>query len=238
LVTLNLIMTLSVGQRLHIARESKGLTLQDVSHQTRIPVARLRDLEDDTYTTFGSLTYARTFLKDYSGLMGVDAHEVLEEMHAPPLGGANSYKYLVQNYGTWTRKRSSSATHVRTPIMAKSGSMGLVAALCGAVLLVGMGVLLGATLVNHKTPAPAPAYAEEVRAASPAPLPETQSIPFTGAAQVPSAPEPTVALTVGGDKTNKTPEQTPPPKKLKLAPGEIPKALPVIEPKSSKAQRQ
>ncbi len=229
-------MTLTVGQRLHIARESKGLTLQDVSHTTRIPVPRLRDLEEDTYTTFGSLTYARTFLKDYSDLMGVDAHEVLEEMHAQPLGGADSYKYLVQNYGTWTRKRSSSAGYVRSPMMAKSGSMGLAAILSGAVLLIGMGVLLGATFVNHKAPAPAPALTEEVRAASPAPLPETQSVPFAGAAQVPSTPEPTVALTVGNSKADKAVEQTPPPKKLKLAPGEIPKALPVIEPKSSKTR--
>src|ERR1700712_2785384 len=99
-------MTITLGHRLRLARESKGLSLQDIAHQTRIPVPRLRDLEEDTYTTFGSLTYARTFLKDYSHLMGVDAHEVLEEMHAPPLGGAQDYRYLVQTYGTWTRNGS------------------------------------------------------------------------------------------------------------------------------------
>jgi cytoskeletal protein RodZ len=227
-------MTLTVGQRLHIARESKGLSLQDVAHQTRMPVQRLRDLEEDTYTTFGGLTYARTFLKDYSQLMGVDAHAVLDELHAPPLGGVNDYRYLVQSFGKWTRNRSSfsyARDNNNTSVMTKGRSMGLMAGICGAVMLIGVGMLVGAAMVGeHKTAAPPPVM-EEVRTARPAPLPETQSPSFaTPAAQaVPQA----LPVEDGGKAQPQTF------KKPKIAPGVIPKALPVVDvPKGSKPQRQ
>ena len=222
-------MTHSLGHRLRTARESKGLSLQDVAHQSRIPVPRLRDLEEDTYTTFGSLTYARTFLKDYAHRMGIDAHEVLDEMHAPSLGGSGDYRYLVQNYGTWTRRRASS--YDNSPVMAKGRSMGLVAAICGAVLLIGMGMLLGAAFVGERKPATPPSAepAIEIRLAKTPSQPETREAPFS----------PPKALPAEDDKA---PSPAPAPswaKKPQIPEGTIPKALPVVDPppKAAKAQR-
>ncbi len=187
-------MTLTLGQRLHIARESKGLSLQDVSHSTRIPVPRLRDLEEDTYTSFGSLTYARTFLKDYSKLMGVNADEVLDQMHSPALGGTRDYQYLLKNYGTWTRS-STRASRDHAPSMARSGSMGLMAGICAALLVFGMGMLLGAAFLQVPTTSlPARTQAapetEMTRRAQPAPLPETQVASFSSAPVQEAAPVP------------------------------------------------
>ena len=215
-------MSLTVGQRLHIARESKGLSLQDVAHSTRIPVPRLRDLEQDTYTTFGSLTYARSFLQDYSKLMGVDAHEVLEEMHTPPLGGTPDYKYLLQSFGTWTRKGSRDAA---APAMARGRSFGMVAGICAALLVFGMGILLGSAILggDHKAPSKGQgAPLEEVRSARPAPLPETQSPSFAAPVALPPPVEAQPAA---------------PFKRPNVAPGTILKALPVEEPKNTKAKR-
>ena len=222
-------MTHSLGHRLRTARESKGLSLQDVAHQSRIPVPRLRDLEEDTYTTFGSLTYARTFLKDYAHRMGVDAHEILEEMHSPALGGSSDYRYLVQNYGTWTRKRSvAPSAYSNSPVMAKGRSMGLVAAICGGVLLIGMGKLLGAAFVGERKPSGPPPSSEpaiDVRLASAPSQPETREAPF-------SVPK---ALPAEDEKTS----PPAPVKNPKIPEGTFPKALPVVDPpaKAAKAQR-
>lgn len=218
-------MTLSIGHRLRIAREGKGLSLPDVAHQTRIPVSRLRDLEEDTYTTFGSLTYARNFLKDYSKLMGVDASEVMEQLHAPPLGGTQDYRYLLQNYGNWFRGRSSASRGATSSsVMPKGGSMGLVAAICAAVMLVGMGMLLGAAFLGDRKPVTQASLEPpiEIRAAKPAPLPETQVPSF-------AAPK---AVPVEEDRTQPASVSKP-----KIAPGVIPKALPVDVPKAIKPQR-
>jgi cytoskeletal protein RodZ len=232
-------MTLTLGQRLHIARESKGLSLQDVSHTTRIPVPRLRDLEEDTYTSFGSLTYTKNFLKDYSKLLEVDASEVLDQMHAPALGGARDYQYLLKNYGTWTRRSPSrpSSSYDSAPSMARSGSMGVMAGICAALLVFGMGMLLGAAFLGgeHK-PAPQAQTDQEVtRRAEPAPQPETHVVPFSTPApdlqSLPASPAPTqAARPVSADKKDAKGEA--PFKRPNLAPGVIPKALPVEEPKA------
>jgi len=245
-------MTLTLGQRLHIARESKGLSLQDVSHSTRIPVPRLRDLEEDTYTSFGSLTYARNFLKDYSKMMEVDADEVLDQMHAPPLGGTRDYQYLLKNYGTWTRRASRNASYESAPSMARGGSMGVMAGICAALLVFGMGMLLGAAFLGgeHKpVPQQAQVDPEVTRKAEPAPQPETHVVPFSSpqpdVQSLPVAPVPAPVLKPVNEG-HKGEVYTVPPggptkmeapfKRPNLAPGVIPKALPVEEPKP-KAKR-
>ena len=99
----------TLGQRLKHAREKRQLSLQDIAHKTRIPVARLVDMEEDNLTHFGGFTYARAFLKDYAELLQVDATEVLERLHPPPLGGVRDYRYLVESYGPWVPERRTPA---------------------------------------------------------------------------------------------------------------------------------
>lgn len=91
----------SLGQKLKHAREQLGLSLADVAHRTRIPVPRLQDMEEDHYNTFGSLTYARSFLQTYAGFLGVDANPVTDHMNPTPLGGARDYRYLTESLGRW-----------------------------------------------------------------------------------------------------------------------------------------
>lgn len=220
-------MTHTLGHRLRLAREQKGLSLQDVAHETKIPVARLRDLEEDTYTTFGGLIYARSFLKDYSQRMGVDAHEILEEMHAPPLGGAQDY--LVKSYGAWakpTRKRPKSE-YANSPVMSKGRSLGTVAGISVGVLMVGMGMLFAGFFgerhpVSSTPMAPAPVV--ETETAQTAVLPETREVPF-------SVPK---ALPAEDDKAPAAVPASLPLRKAQPA-GVIPKALPVEMPKTAKA---
>jgi cytoskeletal protein RodZ len=62
-----------IGVRLRVAREQAGLAMEDVSHSTRIPKSVLAALEAEDFSVFSSPTYAKSFLSQYSGFLGVDA---------------------------------------------------------------------------------------------------------------------------------------------------------------------
>ncbi len=80
-------MSESIGKQLRQARLKRGLTVEDIAHETRIQQDKLRSLEEDDYSTFPSPTYARSFLSIYSEFLEVDASEVLEAITEGGLGG-------------------------------------------------------------------------------------------------------------------------------------------------------
>lgn len=90
-----------LGQKLKAAREQRGLSLLDASHATKIPVQRLHYLETDDFAGFGSLTYARAFLRRYSEFLKVNAAEMLESLPSGMLGGPRDYCYLTAHHGSW-----------------------------------------------------------------------------------------------------------------------------------------
>jgi len=96
------------GQELKAAREKRGLSLLDASHVTKIPVRHLHYLESDDFAGFGSLTYARAFLRQYSAFLYVPADEILNDLPGGALGGPRNYRYLTENHGTWVAPRGAS----------------------------------------------------------------------------------------------------------------------------------
>jgi cytoskeletal protein RodZ len=98
-------MTLTLGQRLREARETRGLSLLDAAHETRIPALRLQHLEEDNLASFGSLTYARSFLKLYSDFLAVDAAPTLDDLPSAVFAGPQDYRYLTESFGPWVRER-------------------------------------------------------------------------------------------------------------------------------------
>jgi len=108
-------MTATFGQMLIAARTKRGLSIEDAAHETRIPVQRLRFLESGNIAAFGSLTYARSFLRQYSDFLEVDATTMLEELPEGTLGGERDYRYLTQSQGPWLRERARGAERVTAP---------------------------------------------------------------------------------------------------------------------------
>lgn len=74
----------TVGLRLRAAREAKGLSLDDVATQTRIPVRHLAALEESEWTTLPAPAYCVGFAKNYANVVGLDrvaiGNELREEM--------------------------------------------------------------------------------------------------------------------------------------------------------------
>ncbi len=70
----------TVGQRLRAAREEKGLTLEDVAAQTRIPRRHLESLENSDWQRLPAPTYTTGFAKSYASSVGLDRAEIAEQL--------------------------------------------------------------------------------------------------------------------------------------------------------------
>jgi cytoskeletal protein RodZ len=79
----------SVGEQLRTAREAKGLTLEDVAAQTRIPLRHLESLEMSDWARLPAPTYTMGFAKSYAGAVGLDRGEIGDQLRAE-MGGARA----------------------------------------------------------------------------------------------------------------------------------------------------
>jgi cytoskeletal protein RodZ len=78
--------TLTAGERLRAAREEKGLGLDDVAAQTRIPRRHLESLELGEWSRLPAQTYTIGFARSYAGVVGVDRAEIADQLRAE-MGG-------------------------------------------------------------------------------------------------------------------------------------------------------
>jgi len=68
-----------LGTRLREARESRGLTLQQVEEQLRIRHAFLEALEEERYEALPGAVYTRGFIQNYGRLLGLPVDELLQQ---------------------------------------------------------------------------------------------------------------------------------------------------------------
>lgn len=76
----------TVGQRLKEAREAKGLSVEDIAAQTRIPTRHLVSLEASDWDKLPAATYSIGFAKNFAGTVGLDRNEIGEQLRAE-MGG-------------------------------------------------------------------------------------------------------------------------------------------------------
>jgi cytoskeletal protein RodZ len=69
----------TVGEMLLGAREKKGLPLEVVSQDTKIPVSTLQYLETDNFEAIPAKVYATGFLKIYAQILGLDPAQVINK---------------------------------------------------------------------------------------------------------------------------------------------------------------
>lgn len=79
----------SVGERLRIAREAKGFSLEDVARQTRIPVRHLEHIEREEWDALPAITYSVGFARSYANTIGLDGAQIGAEVREL-LGGARA----------------------------------------------------------------------------------------------------------------------------------------------------
>ena len=139
---------ITVGQRLREAREAKGLSVEDVAAQTRIPTRHLTSLEESDWDKLPAATYSVGFAKNYAGVVGLDRAEIGEQLRAE-IGG-----------------RLAAAVHpeiYEAVDPARTMPKGLVLAALGVLVL----VVLGLTWFSNRSMQPDEQVAEASNPAAP-----------------------------------------------------------------------
>ncbi len=67
----------SIGQRLRFARESKGLSLSEVSTKIRVRESLLKLIEKDEFAQVGADVYVRGHIRAMAAFLGLDVNELM-----------------------------------------------------------------------------------------------------------------------------------------------------------------
>lgn len=76
---------LTSGARLRKARESLGLSAEEVAAELRLSVSQIKALEQDDYAELPGATYVRGYLRSYARLVKVDEDSVLPPIYTEPV---------------------------------------------------------------------------------------------------------------------------------------------------------
>lgn len=76
----------TVGEQLRAAREEKGLSLEDIAAQTRIPRRHLESLESSDWEKLPAPTYTIGFAKSFATAVGLERADIGEQLRAE-MGG-------------------------------------------------------------------------------------------------------------------------------------------------------
>ena len=83
-----------LGKKLQEARLARGLTLDEAGRMTKIRPAQLREIENEDFSQFPSLTYAKGFLLIYGKFLDVDVSPYLEAFETSETLTTDGYSYL------------------------------------------------------------------------------------------------------------------------------------------------
>ncbi|WP_310468853.1 helix-turn-helix domain-containing protein [Sphingomonas sp.] len=78
-----------VGEQLRAAREAKGMDLEDVASQTRIPRRHLESIELGEWSRLPAPTYTLGFAKSYATVVGLDRVAIGDQLRAE-MGGTRA----------------------------------------------------------------------------------------------------------------------------------------------------
>jgi cytoskeleton protein RodZ len=83
-----------LGQKLKEARLARGLTLDEAGRLTKIRPTQLNDIENEDFSQFASLAYAKGFLVIYGKFLAVDVTPYLEAFEISETLTVDGYSYL------------------------------------------------------------------------------------------------------------------------------------------------
>jgi cytoskeletal protein RodZ len=139
----------SAGQRLQSAREEKGLSLEDIASETRIPLRHLESLEAGDWDRLPAPTYTLGFAKSYASAIGLDRTEIGDQLRAE-MGGY--------------RADTATIEHFEPADPARSMPRWLVVSAIAAIVV----VVLAFTWIHNRSVGPEPYSVPEQTEAQPA----------------------------------------------------------------------
>ncbi|HEX9965828.1 MAG TPA: helix-turn-helix domain-containing protein [Allosphingosinicella sp.] len=176
------LLGLSVGERLRVAREAKGLSLDDVARRTRIPVRHLEHIEREEWEALPAITYSVGFARSYANTVDLDGAEIGAEVRQQ-LGGARPGNLAAAPF-------YEPADPARVP----PRSLAIAAAVLAILLVVGYLVWRSSAvdddspadvaITQSQEPAANPAAPRPAQPAAPAPAPTSGPVVLTAAEDV------------------------------------------------------
>ena len=171
---------LPIGERLRMAREAKGLSLDEVAGQTRIPVRHLQHIESGDWDALPAITYSVGFVRSYGNAVGLDGGALGQELRQQ-LGGARRAGPAAEYY--------EPADPARVPPRWLAIAAAVIAALLiGGYLLFRSSLDDGAETVAQTEPKAAPAQPAPGPSPPPGRLPPDCRVLTSGSSGTESAP--------------------------------------------------
>jgi cytoskeletal protein RodZ len=177
----------TVGKRLRRARLEKEITVEQAAFATKVRPERIVDLENDDYTNFPSMTYAKGFLLIYSRYLAVDVSDFVGGWENANPVSLDDYEYL----SNAPERRAAPVVHAPSRSV---WPLVLVVLLLGAAALSGYFLMTLKRLGAAVEPAPKRIHNEdEAYLRGPAPMvsPATDEMP--DAADAAASPIPTAS---------------------------------------------
>ena len=127
-------MAESIGEKLRLARETRGIALRDISEQTRISMRYLEAIESDDYRRLPGGIFNRSFIRAYAKFIGYDEQQAIDDYgrtmreHGEPdeESSAKPYKSVVYT--------DDFGSHNRSPLMTLLLALVILAVLTACVL--------------------------------------------------------------------------------------------------------
>jgi cytoskeletal protein RodZ len=221
-----------LGQKLKQARLARKITLEDASRVTKIRPSRIQEIEDEDFSSFASLAYAKGFLLIYGKFLDVDVTPYLDAFETSDRMTVDGYSYL-QDSGT-----APPPPILRRQAPKRPSLLPFFVAI--AVLVIGVYLVKLFLDIQRITPAPANASGAIVTASvspttTPTPSLTPNEIVAPRAVPVTGTPASEAAVSPIATPTPATPKPTEPEVRRAepVGPGELPAASPIPSPNES-----
>jgi transcriptional regulator with XRE-family HTH domain len=157
----------SIGETLADARQQAGLSVTQVSQQTRIRESIIRDIEQDDFTACGGDFYARGHIRSIAGVVGADPVPLISEYDADhgPVGPMRAAEVFQPSRPIKIRER-------------RSPSLGLIVAVV-LLAIIGYGAYRLVSSHGHSSPSAGGTPTVLPPSTHPASTPATRPSPTT-----------------------------------------------------------
>ncbi|HSV61728.1 MAG TPA: helix-turn-helix domain-containing protein [Chthoniobacterales bacterium] len=146
-----------LGKKLQEARLARGLTLDEAGRMTKIRPAQLQEIENEDFSQFPSLTYAKGFLLIYGKFLDVDVSPYLEAFETSESLTTDGYSYL-QEAPEPEPMRPVKVRRRSAPVSSGGGRSSFMPLIIGIiVLVVGFTVMKWFLQMQRLKPRPTPA---------------------------------------------------------------------------------
>jgi len=198
-----------LGKKLQEARLARGLTLDEAGRMTKIRPAQLQEIENEDFSQFPSLTYAKGFLLIYGKFLDVDVSPYLEAFETSETLTTDGYSYL-QEAPEPEPVRQVKVRRRSVPASSGGGRSSIMPLIIGIlVLVIGFTVMKWLLQMQRLKPRPTPGSSPVATATASDKIiaPRAQPIEPTTPATIAVTPE---AVATATATATAAPTQTPP----------------------------